>query len=209
MAASAYFSFKLAAAGYTDLTIYDHNSNLVGSSAGLGGPETIVDNGDGTYYCPNLSSAYLTVKKNSVNVNGLVNVPFSNAALLDHLNDSTPHSTELYTKTEVDGFFEGESGGKKTVSYNSLTSVPSTFAPSSHDSDHAAAFCPGASTTGAELPTLLSHISLDSDGEGTIYYQRSGAGTTGVLYAVLKNSSDAYKRIRITDAAGSAPAVIA
>ena len=44
-----------------------------------------------------------------------------------------------YSKAEIDGFFEGETGGgKKQVHWDSLTGKPATFTPSAHASAHQA-----------------------------------------------------------------------
>lgn len=43
---------------------------------------------------------------------------------------------EVYSKAEIDAFFEGEDAGKKQVDWARITSKPSSYPPSAHASSH-------------------------------------------------------------------------
>ncbi len=43
------------------------------------------------------------------------------------------HDDVYYTETEIDDFFEGESGGKKQVDWINITTKPTEFTPADHD----------------------------------------------------------------------------
>lgn len=110
-------NFDLGTAGNLSLEIKNRSSVVVATSIGGAGPLFIQDNGDGTYYCDALASDYLTVYDSGSAVDGLENFAFVGQDILDHLGDVNPHPAYVYSILDINGQFEGISGGKQEVDW--------------------------------------------------------------------------------------------
>jgi len=186
MPMSARFNFDLGTAGKTSLTIVDADGTTVATSIGGAGPLFIQDNGDGTYYCDGLSTGTLTVKDSGTAVDGLENVSFAAADLLQHLDDSTPHSDDVYSESEVDALIAAHHASTstdhddryytETEVDNLLDDLDDEYAPGDED--------------GPMIQVLDADPTANSANEGRLYILRSGNATTGSIKLCLINRTD-------------------
>lgn len=102
------------------------------------------------------------------------------------------HNDIYYTETEIDNFFEGETGGKKQVDWTSLVSVPTTFTPSSHDNTaHSATYITAGDVTfenlsaNGDVGTGADQLAVGSHNHDTVYF------TQTVLSSITDSSSGA------------------
>jgi len=65
------------------------------------------------------------------------------------------HDDRYYTETEIDGFFDGENGGKKTINYTNVQNKPTTFPPEAHNHNDLY-------YTETEVDSLISAIDIDA-----------------------------------------------
>lgn len=124
------------------------------------------------------------------------------AALGDDANFASTVTTALaarYLKTEIDAFFEGESGGKKQVSWNRLTDVPSI---EGQRRAHAGGTADAISATFTPTVTTLA--------DGMTVYVRAAAANTipGVVFQADGTTAKpvvkgADKALEIGDIAGA------
>ena len=101
---------------------------------------------------------------------------------------STDTANSYYTKTQVDAFFEGTSGGKKTVNWNNITNKPSNFPAVITDSVSTTSSTTAASATAVKTAYDLAATKANASHTHSVT-DITDAGTAAGMNIIVSSSA--------------------